>query len=91
MDDLNSPDLSRQSLCRALTEEERALADSIEAAFAQGEHDLDALAARLQLQAVRRPSGEIGEWTVDVLEIELRSINRALDEAYARNGGKRIP
>lgn len=91
MDELSSPDLSRQSLCRALTEEELALADSIEAAFAQGEHDLAALAARLQSHALRRPSGDNGEWTADVLEIELRSINRALDEAYARNGGKRIP
>lgn len=91
MTDLLTPDLSHQSLGRAITEEERALADSIEAVFSSGEHDLAALAAQLQARGVKRPSGEAGEWNILVLEDELRRINASLEEAYARNGGNRIP
>jgi hypothetical protein len=91
MIELTTPDLSRQSLGRSVTDKENALADAIEAVFTAGEHDLAALASQLQVRGVRRPSGETGEWTLTVLQEELQRINASFDEAYARNGGKRIP
>ena len=50
-----------QSRTRPPSDWETALADTIEAAFARGAHDLDALIAALNLSRVRPPHG--GDWT----------------------------
>lgn len=84
------PDPSRQSLGRELTSDEVALAAAIQAAFAKGLHDSDAVAQSLQASGVARPSGDAGEWTGPVLEQEIRDVNASLDKAYATHGRERL-
>jgi hypothetical protein len=78
--------LMHQSLGRALSPEERALADALEAVFRTGEQDFEQIALALQRNGVKRPSGAQGAWTAAVLEQELAEINASLDVAYAENG-----
>ena len=78
--------LKHQSLGRALTVEERALADALESVFGSGEQDFEAVARALDSRNVKRPSGAMGPWSAAVLEQELAAINASLDKAYAENG-----
>jgi hypothetical protein len=78
--------LMHQSLGRAFSAEERALADALEAAFRAGEQDFEQVARALEAGGVKRPSGAQGAWTAAVLEQELTEINASLDAAYAENG-----
>jgi hypothetical protein len=78
--------LGRQALGRPLTAAESALASALEAIFQNGEHDLSKVAALLDAQGIKRPSGAAGVWSLAVLEQELARINASLDEAYAANG-----
>jgi hypothetical protein len=78
--------LRHQSLGRALTAEERALADALEAVFGTGEEDFEAVARALEARGIKRPSGGKGAWSAAVLEQELAAINASLDAAYAENG-----
>jgi len=81
----HAPDAARlatQSLGRPLDEQEKALARSMEALFATGQHDFEAVAQWLESQRVVRPSGQTGVWTVETLEWELARINTSLDAAY---------
>ena len=80
------PDLARQSLGRPITEGEQILADALEAIFASGIHDFDAVAAALQAGDVPPPSGSGEPWTAATLEKELKLINASLDAAYASGG-----
>ena len=73
---------ARQSLARPLTEDERRLADAMEAIFAGKTHDFELVVQQLNDRAVARPSGASGPWTPSVLEDELRCINQSLDDAY---------
>jgi len=84
------PDLSRQSLGRALESVEQRLAEVLEAIFAAGVHDFDAVAAELTQRDVKRPSGQAGAWTADVLNAELVKINASLDDAYSAGGRTRL-
>lgn len=65
---------------------EAALAQAMLRHFAAGTHDFAALAAALQADGIARPSGATGEWTLAVLEAELRAINQELDQAEAESG-----
>ena len=85
MTDIHSR-LMHQSLGRALTQEERALADALEAVFRSGEQDFEEVARALERDGVKRPSGASGAWTAAALEQELAEINASLDAAYAENG-----
>ena len=76
--------LANQSLRRPLEPAERALADALDAIFARGEHDFAPVAISLQSAGIRRPSGETGPWTAQVLDDELKRINVSLDEAYSQ-------
>jgi len=76
--------LANQSLRRPLEPAERALADALDAIFARGEHDFATVAISLQSAGIRRPSGETGPWTPQVLDDELKRINVSLDEAYSQ-------
>ena len=76
--------LANQSLRRPLAPAERSLADALDAIFALDEHDFDAVASSLQRAGVKRPSGETGPWTAQVLDEELKRINASLDDAYAQ-------
>jgi hypothetical protein len=75
--------LATQALRRPLSDTERALAEAMEMIFASGEHDVTAVVRLLNDRHVARPSGQAGAWSVEVLESELLTINRSLDEAYA--------
>jgi len=77
---------ARQSLGREITALESALAEALEAIFTSGQYDPAHVVTQLQQRGVRRPSGATGEWTVSVLEEELRRINRSLDAAYQYRG-----
>lgn len=85
MTDIHSR-LMHQSLGRAFTQEERALADALEAVFRSGEQDFEEVARALERDGVKRPSGATGSWTAAALEQELAEINASLDAAYAENG-----
>jgi len=78
--------LGRQALGRPLTALEKDFAQALETIFASGEHELAKVAAMLESQGVKRPSGSRGAWSLEVLGTELAAINASLDEAYARNG-----
>ena len=82
-------DYGRQSLGRALTASEAALASGLEAIFATGTHDFADVTQQLQLSGVPKPSGAASPWTIDTLQEELRLINAALDAAY--RGGSTQP
>ena len=76
--------LGNQSLRRPLAPVERSLADALDAIFARGEHDFSAVAKALQAAGVKRPSGQAGPWTAQVLDEELKHVNASLDEVYAQ-------
>ena len=78
--------LEHQSLGRALSAEEEALADALEAIFRTGVQEFEEVARALERERVKRPSGGTGPWTAAVLEQELASINASLDAAYAEHG-----
>jgi hypothetical protein len=78
--------LKHQSLGRALTAEEEALADALEAIFRTGQEDFEEVARALERERVKRPSGAEEPWTAAVLEQELARINASLDAAYADHG-----
>jgi hypothetical protein len=77
--------LARQSLMRPLSADEQNLARALEAIFATGQHELGEVVRGLQLQGVKRPSGETGPWTLEVLEDELSKINEELDRLYLKS------
>jgi len=85
MTDIHSR-LAHQSLARALTTEENALAQALEKVFRTGEQNFEDVARALERAGVKRPSGAPGPWTAAVLEQELARINASLDAAYAQNG-----
>jgi hypothetical protein len=85
MSDLHAR-LMHQSLGRALSPEERALAQALETVFRTGEQDFEKVAATLERDGIKRPSGAQGPWTAAALEQELAAINASLDAAYAQNG-----
>lgn len=76
--------LDVQSRGRPLTESEQALADALEAAFANNIHDLDAVAATLTEAGIEPPAGLT--WSAETLVEHLARINRDLDAAFEENG-----
>jgi hypothetical protein len=83
---MHDPRLARQSLARALSDDETALAQALEEIFATGTHDFAAVASALQAKGVARPSGAHAAWTEAALTDELARINSSLDNAYATDG-----
>lgn len=79
-------DLGRQALGRSLTAGEKDFALALEAIFQAGEHDLAKVVHLLEAKGIKRPSGAVGAWSLDVLGQELARINASLDDAYAANG-----
>jgi phenylpropionate dioxygenase-like ring-hydroxylating dioxygenase large terminal subunit len=61
-----------QTSTRPPSNYEKALAADLEAAFAQGAHELDALVDALNSSGVRPPSGT--DWTADILTAELARV-----------------
>ena len=62
----------QQAQQRPPTEYENRLGDALEAAFADGAWELDALVARLNAAGVRTPEG--GEWTLENFDTVLRRL-----------------
>ena len=62
----------RQAQHRAPTDYENRLGDAIEAAFAAGAWELDALVARLNADGIRTPDGR--EWTVENFESTVKGL-----------------
>ena len=77
--------LDVQSRGRALSEQEKALADALEAAFSKGIHDMEAVAEALNDAGMATPAGEAA-WSGEILIQHLAAINRQLDEAYEESG-----
>jgi len=77
---------ARQSLGRAMSSQEEALADALMQIYADGIHDPDAVADSLNQRAVPPMSGKAGTWTAALLHRELQKLNADLDAAYEQNG-----
>ena len=65
----------RQAQRRTPSDYENLLADAIEAAFAAGVGELDALVARLNEDGIRTPEGEA--WTASSFEEALKRLGEA--------------
>jgi hypothetical protein len=80
------PDLAHQSLGRALTPEEAALAAALSAVYAKGTHDFAAVAEALTQDEIVAPRSRRTDWTEALLAEELAAVNADLDAAYEANG-----
>ena len=78
--------LARQSLPRAVTDAEMALAAGLEQIFKSGVGDFDQVATLLQQNGIQPPSATQGPWTLQLLHDELARINASMDEAYRAGG-----
>ncbi len=85
-DELGRPELAHQSLGRALTAEEEALAAALMEIYAAGASGPDAIAAALTERRVKVPSTGKTAWTGDTLAQEFALLNADLDGAYQENG-----
>lgn len=83
---MQDPALRNQSMGRSFSEAETALAKALESIYAKGIHDFPAVVEALNALGTERPSGEVGPWTLDILENELKSINASHDAAYNADG-----
>ena len=68
--------IPRQAQRREPTDYENLLGDALEAAFASGAWELDALVARLNADGIRTPEGE--QWTTANLEPILQTLERSM-------------
>jgi hypothetical protein len=84
--DTGRPALAHQSLGRAITPEEAALAEALSAAYATGMQDFAAVADALTRDKIVAPRSGRTDWTETLLAEELRAINADLDAAYEVNG-----
>ncbi len=84
--DLGRSDLPHQSLGRALTPEEEALADGLMQVYAEGASGPAAIAAGLAKRGVVSPQSGKADWTAESVARELAALNADLDRAYAENG-----
>ncbi|NNE80263.1 MAG: hypothetical protein HKN18_08340 [Silicimonas sp.] len=80
------PELAHQSLGRALSEDEHALADALMEAYSEGAESQGALAKALTAKGVARPSSGTADWTAKNLGEELKALNTDLDQAYQDHG-----
>lgn len=78
--------LKHQSRARKLSAEETALAHALEAIFKDGVADFTEVARRLTAARVVAPASHGTQWDVALLTAELETLNRSLDDAYARHG-----
>lgn len=78
--------LKHQSRARELAAEETALAHALEAIFKDGVADFSQVARRLTAASVVAPSARTTQWDLALLTAELETLNRSLDDAYARHG-----
>ena len=84
--ELGRPELAHQSLGRALTAQEAALADALMEIYATGVSGPEAVAAALAERGVVSPVSGRAEWTPASLAQDLAALNDDLDAAYRENG-----
>jgi hypothetical protein len=84
--DTGRPALAHQSLGRAITPQEAALAEALSATFATGTHDFAAVAEALTRGGIVAPRSGRTDWSEGLLADELAAINADLDAAYEANG-----
>jgi acetyl-CoA acetyltransferase len=84
--DTSRPALAHQSRGRDLDPQEAALAEALMQIYATGTHDFDAVAAELSARGVVAPRSGRTDWTLDLLQEELRATNADLDVAYREHG-----
>ena len=77
--------LDVQSRGRALSAQEQGLADALEANFAKGIHDMDAVAEALNDAGLAAPPGEAA-WSGEILIRHIAAINAELDAAHEESG-----
>lgn len=84
--EIEGPALAHQSLGRAITPEEAALAEALSAVYAKGTHDFAVVAETLTRDEVVAPRSRRTDWTEALLMEELAAANAELDAAYEANG-----
>ena len=80
------PELAHQSLGRALSDNENALAVALMEIYATGTSGPSDVAAALTKSGVAMPSTGDTRWTAEGLAAELKALNDDLDAAYAEDG-----
>jgi hypothetical protein len=78
--------LARQSLGRDMTTWERDFGAALEAAFAAGHHEPDAVARALVAAGLPNADGAAAAWTAATLRQTLAALNADLDAAYCKAG-----
>lgn len=80
------PELAHQSLGRAVSEAEQALASAMMEIYGAGAASLAEVAEKLTERGLAAPASGNKVWDAASLEAELKAINESLDDAYATNG-----
>lgn len=84
--DTTRAELAHQSLGRDLTGSEKALAVALMDIMAAPQHDYAQIAAEMTKRGITAPASGRTDWDAALLEKELSTLNKNLDEAYAENG-----
>jgi|TARA_A100001391_G_scaffold86805_1_gene57143 hypothetical protein len=84
--DTTRAELAHQSLGRDLTGSEKALAVALMDIMAAPQHDYAQIAAEMTKRGITAPASGRTDWDTALLEKELSTLNKNLDEAYAENG-----
>jgi hypothetical protein len=79
----------RQSASRAPTDYENQLGDAIEAAFADGAWELQALIARLNADCIRTPEGTA--WTEERFRVVMAALGDGNQTQGNQTQGKGVP
>lgn len=83
---MQDPALRTQSKGRPLSEAEIAFATDLERIYETGCHDFTLVVEQLNTKGIARPSGQSGDWTLEVFEEEVKQINASHDAAHVEHG-----
>ncbi len=80
------PELAHQSVGRAVSEAEKALATAMMEIYAAGAASFAEVAEKLTERGLLAPASGATVWDAALLEAELKTANDSLDESYQANG-----
>lgn len=80
------PELARQSVGRAVSEAETALATAMMEIYGAGATTLAEVAEKLSERGVKAPVSGATNWDAASLVVELNAANDSFDESYQTNG-----
>ncbi|MCJ7873513.1 hypothetical protein Q4577_03340 [Marinovum sp. 2_MG-2023] len=83
---MQDPALRTQSKGRPLSEAETTFATDLERIYETGCHDFTLVVEQLNARGIARPSGQTGDWTIEIFADELKQINASHDAAHAEHG-----